>query len=163
MTTRTFVAWVEPIAAELREGRAQIADVARSAAADAWSQPTSYEGWTCRDVLAHLAGDTGKGSSAAMRAAVTRRTPDPAPFAAGVDALNARDVEERKQRTMVDIIAEIEADGEEWQELLSQLTEADEEVRWAGFPWKLGGYLRILAQHDQDHLADLRTALEASA
>ncbi|MGB2693690.1 MAG: DinB family protein [Dehalococcoidia bacterium] len=163
MTTRTFVAWLEPIAAQLAVGRAKLAGFARGQPAEVWDKPTSYEGWTCRDLLAHLAGDTGKGSSAAMRAAVTRQTLDPVPFAAGVDALNARDIEKRRDRSVDELVAEIEADGEEWQELLSQLTETDEELRWAGFPFKLGEYLRILAQHDQDHLADLRTALEASA
>lgn len=160
MTTRTFVAWVEPIAAELRASRAEIAGFARAAPEELWARPSPLDGWTARDLLAHLAGDTGKGSAAAMRATVDRLAPDPAPFAAGVDALNARDVEERRDRSIAEIVAEIEADGEVWQELLSQLGGNDEAMRWEGFPWGLGEYLRILAEHDREHLEQLRAAVE---
>ena len=159
---RTFAAWVEPIAGELRATRAAIAAFARAAPDELWQRPSPLEEWSCRDLLAHLAGDTGKGSLEAMRAAAEGRAPESAPFAAGANVLNARDVEERRGCSVEDIVAEIEADGEVWQDLLSRLEDSDESVRWPGFPWALGEYLRILAEHDRDHLAELRTALEVA-
>jgi hypothetical protein len=60
MTKREFVSWVEPIAHELIERREDVVAFARSLPAGAWGEPSAIEGWTRKDVLAHLAGDTGK-------------------------------------------------------------------------------------------------------
>ncbi len=160
MATKTFAPWVEPIAARLRESRGQIVEEARTLPPELWPTPSPLQGWTYKDLLAHLAGDTGKISSEAMRAAVSGRRGLASTFADGGDVWNARDVEERRASTVAELVAEIEADGEDWRELLSHLSEADEEAQWPGFPVRLGEYLRILAAHDSDHLAQLRTALD---
>ena len=55
MTTRSFAPWVEPIAAELRKLRAEVAKFARSAPPDFWGKPSPNHGWTNKDLLAHLA------------------------------------------------------------------------------------------------------------
>ncbi len=159
MSVRTFVSWVEPMAAALAEGRQQVIAFAREAPAELWSRPSELKDWTCKDVLAHLAGDSEKVSLAAMRAAVTRRAPAPT-FADGHDAVNARDIEERRDRSVEELVGEIEADGREWEDLLQQLNETDEDVRWAGFPLSIGEYLRLLVPHDPEHLAQMRTPLE---
>ena len=156
-TASTFASWVEPVAMVLAEGRQQVIAFAREAPADLWNRPTEAEGWTCRDVLAHLAGDTGKVSAAVMRGTLE----DPGVLDDNGDAVNARDVAERRERSIEEIIVEIEADGAAWQELLSQLSEGDAERRWSGFPLSLGEYLRLLVPHDLQHLTQLRTALEA--
>jgi len=161
MTTRTFAAWVEPISAETLDGAQELMEFARSQPPDYWDRPSPLEGWSCKDLLAHLAGDTGKVSATAMRAAATGGAfEDPPDFADGGDARNARDVEERRGRSVEELITEIAADRQEWRELMWHLREADEEARWPGFPLTLGQYLRICAPHDREHLAHLRTALE---
>ena len=160
MTTRTFAPWVEPVATQLREGRSEIVRTARGLLPEHWSMPSALPGWTYRDLLAHLAGDTGKGSLEVMRAAADHRALDPRDFLEGADALNARDVEQRRDRSVDELIAEIEADGAQWQDLLSHLREGDGEMRWSGFPMSLGEYLRILVPHDREHLAQLKSALD---
>ena len=60
---------------------------------------------------------------------------------------------------MQELIAEVAAEGEETQELLGRLDEADEERRQEDAPMSLGEYLRFFPTHDRDHLAQLRTAL----
>jgi hypothetical protein len=160
MTTRTYAAWVEAIAGETLGGAEELLAFARSQPDAFWARPSAVEGWTCRDVLAHLAGDTGKVSRSAMRAAVTGEPfEDPPDFKDGGDARNARDLEERRDRSIAELIEEIAADRREWAVLLSQLRDDDDNTRWEGFPLTLGQYLRICAPHDREHLEHLRAAL----
>lgn len=162
MTARTYAPWVEPIAAETLGGAEELLAFVRGQRDGFWSRPSAVEGWTCRDVLAHLAGDSGKVSKAAMRAAVTGGPfEDPPDFKDGGDALNARDVADRRDRTISELIDEIADDRREWAELLPQLTDADDGACWEGFPLTLGQYLRICAGHDREHLEHLRAPLEA--
>ena len=156
MTTRTFAAWVEPIARQLAEGRKQVIEFAKTAPPDLWNRPSGAEGWTCKDVLAHLAGDTEKVSAAVMRGMIE----DPSVLDDNGDAANARDLEERRERSVDALIAEIESDGEEWQRLLGELGEGDTDRRLPGFPLSVGEYLRLMTTHDLDHLAQIRMALE---
>lgn len=156
MKERTFAAWVEPIAKQLREGRNAVSELARAAPADLWDRPSGAEGWTCKDVLAHLAGDTHKVSAAVMRGAVA----DASILDDNGDAANARDLEERRERSVDELIAEIEADGDEWQRLLSELGDRDADRHPPGFPLSVGEYLRLLATHDLDHLDQIRTAFK---
>ena len=159
--TATFASWVEPIARALADGRREVVEYARSLPAEAWDTPTDVDGWTCKDVLAHLAGDTGKITTSAMRGPVTGVAPV-STFADGGDTANARDIAERRGRSVEELLAEIEHDGRVWQELLAQLGDADEEATWPSFPVTLGAYLRLEATHDRQHLAQIRRALEAS-
>lgn len=160
MTTRTFAPWVEPFARKLRESRDEIARTARKLLPEHWTGPSPLEGWTYKDLIAHLAGDTGKISSATFRAAVTGQSALDCTFLDGGDAWNARDVKERRGRSVEALIAEIEADGAVWQDLLSEVKETDQDMRWSGFPMSLGEYLRLLEWHEDEHLKHLRTALE---
>lgn len=161
MTPRTFVAWVEQPAEQLRKSRAEIARTARQLPPEHWLLPSPLPGWTYQDLLAHLAGDTGKISSATFRAAVTGQSALDCTFLDGGDAWNARDVQERRDLSVEELIAEIEADGAAWQDLLSQVKETDQDRRWSGFPMSLSDYLRLLMWHEDEHLKHLRTALEA--
>jgi uncharacterized protein (TIGR03083 family) len=164
VTSKTYAAWAEPIAAETLGGAEELLAFARSQPADFWDGPSALEGWTRKDVLAHLAGDTGKVSASAMRAAVTGQPfENPPDFKDGGDGLNARDVAERRSRSVAELIDEIARDRREWGELMAQLKDADDDARWDGFPLTLGQYLRICAPHDREHLEHIRGAPEASA
>ena len=167
MAERRFAAWVEPIAQRDRDGRAALLDYARSAPSDSWQQPSPVDGWQCRDVLAHIAGDTGKWFSHMLYAALNGQQFDPARVGPGVDfdAINKRDVEERRNRSVAELIAEIEADGEEHEELLSRLTDDHKEFRLAEYMFSelLGGNRSgNRGAHDREHLAQMREALEVA-
>ena len=162
MTSRTFASWVEHIAAQEGESAAWIVEVARSIPADAWGQPSPIEGWTYKDLLAHLASNDDL--RYLLRSVIARERADPSRFViGGAAALNARDVGERRERTVEELITEFEAQEEETQELLAGLTADDKDYRQEDIPWTLGQALRATepAFHYQQHLEQLRTALEA--
>ncbi len=158
MTTRTFAPWVQPIADELHKGRWEIARVARQIPAELWNVPGPLEGWTYKDLLAHLAvGDWV--CQTILRAVVANERADLAVLA----QLNDRNEQyrrEREGRSVDELIAEVEAEGEETQELLAGLSDADEQRKQEDAPMSLGEYLRMFPGHDREHLAQLRKAME---
>ncbi len=159
MTSRTFAPWVEPIAADLRETRREIVRVARQLLPEQWSHPSPLEGWTYKDLLSHLA--TGDWVCQTVLTAVTTRTPLD-PRATDLDFVNegnAQRLSERSRRSAEELIAEVEAEGEETQELLAQLADVHEPLK-GNAPMSLGDYLRGFPGHDREHLAQLRTALD---
>ena len=167
MTTGTFAQWVEPIARRDREGRAELLEFARSVPAEAWDRTSPVEGWTYRDVLAHIASDSGKWFAYILRTVLNGERLDPTRVGPGVDvdAVNARGVAERRGRSIAELIAAIEADGADHQELLARLTNEDRDTRQAGYPTSFAEFLSenpagSRGGHDREHLAQLRTALE---
>ena len=164
MTERTFAPWVEPIAAQHREGRRELVELARSLPVDAWSRPSPFPGWTFKDLLAHVAGDTGKNALRLLRSVAVDQRADQAQFdqlGEDVDARNERDVIERRERSVDALIVEIESDGEEWDELLARFGEEHRDLRQEGIPWSLGEALNMNpGGHQREHLAQVRTALE---
>ena len=159
MTSRTFAPWVEPIAAKLRESREQIARLAHAIPEEMWSRPSSGPGWSYKDQLAHLAvGDWV--CQTVLRAVVANEPLDMA-LIADIDGGNARLRDERAGRSIQQLIEEAHAEGEETQELLARLTDADEGRRQEGAPMSLGEYLRMFPQHDEGHMQVLRTALKS--
>ena len=161
MASRSFAPWVEPVAARLREGRAEIVEFARSVPPEAWSRPSPNPGWRCKDLLAHLAaGDWALQSG--LRVVIAKERLDIAQFG-NVDEANARFIAERAGRSIEELIAEVEAEGEETQALLARLEEGDEQYTPDNAPitpTTLGEFLRRFSQHDRYHLSQLRTALE---
>ena len=159
MIKRTYAAWVKPVADELRTGRAEIARTARQLLPEHWTMPGPLEGWSYKDLLAHLA--TGDWVCQTVLTAVTTRTPLE-PRATDLDFVNegnALRLTERKDSTTEDLIAEVETEGEETQGLLAQLTDVHEALK-GNAPLSLGDYLRRFPSHDRAHLAQLRTALD---
>ena len=162
MTARVFATWVEPVAERSAASRAELLAYARGVPVQAWDTPSPNPGWSCKDLLAHVAGD--KGYLMILRAAVERTRLDPAQFTPEEgERANARDVAERQGRTVADLITEIESDGETRLDLLSRLTDADRDLRQKEFPLSLGGVFETEpGGHDREHLAQLRTALEGA-
>jgi len=158
MTTRTFAPWVEPIAAELRHTRAEIANAARLMLPDIWGWLSPLPGWTYKDLLAHAAtGDWV--CQTILRASIARERLD-LTFLDQLNETNARLVEERKGRSPEELIAELEAEAEETQALLAQLEVAHDGLKPEGAPMSLGDYLRGFHAHDLGHLAQLKTATD---
>ena len=156
---RTFAPWVKPIAAQIREGRAQVIRAARQMLPELWRTPSPLPGWSYQDVLAHLAvGDWV--CQTVLRAATANERLDMAAIA-DLDGTNERYRQERSGRSVEELLKEVETEGDETQELLSRLTEADEHRTQEDAPVSLGEYLRTFPGHDQEHLAQIRAALDS--
>lgn len=159
--TRTFAAWVEPVATELRETRSQIARKANQIPDEVLALPSPLPEWSYKDLLAHLAtGDWV--CHVILRTIVANEVLDLGTVA-NLDWVaqgNAERLAERKERPAQELIAEVRSHSDETQELLAQLTDADEERTQEGAPMTLGQYLKGFPGHDRDHLAQLETALQ---
>jgi uncharacterized protein (TIGR03083 family) len=156
--TRTFAPWVEPIAAELRGTRAEIANAARLMLPDIWGWLSPLPGWTYKDLLAHTA--TGDWVFQRIVGAAVAGDPIDLSFLDQLNETNQRLVDERKERTPEELIAELEAESEKSQELLAQLSDAHEALQPEGAPMSLGDFLRNFHTHDLGHLAQLKTATD---
>src|SRR3972149_8020628 len=119
MTTRAFAPWVAPVAQQLRESRQEIVRTARRVLPEMWSMPSPLEGWTYKDVLAHLAtGDWV--CQTILRAVVTNKPLDLAVINLDyINAGNAPLLAERKERSVEELIAGVATESEETQALLA--------------------------------------------
>ena len=162
MTARTFARWVETYAETLQEDRQQMIDFARSAPADFWGRPSPNEGWTNKDLLAHIVAPTDQGVERLLRAVISDGKIDRSVVVFDTDAANAEGVAARRERSVDELIVELQASGEEMQDLLSQLTDAHEHYRQDDPPFVLSGFMELVmrARHDLEHLAQLRGSLE---
>jgi uncharacterized damage-inducible protein DinB len=167
VTTRTFVAWVKPIATRLRESRRQIVDTARSIPAESWQRQSPMSDWSYKDVLCHLAaGDFF--CRAVVTAVVERMDLDLRPVSSARDVRNAAFINERRNRTIDELIAEVQAEGARTQELLCRLNEADQATlifvsNRDALPTTLSDYLATFSSHDVEHMRQLLTAAEVAA
>lgn len=156
---RTFVSWVEPLAKRFREDKDEVVRFAREAPAQAWDKPSAIDGWSCKDLLAHLASND---DIRYILHSVIEKTPLDASrlVIGGAAQLNADNVAERRGRSVEELIAELEAHEEETQELLAELTGEDGERRQGDLPMSLGEGLAsdALLGHYQEHLAQMRKA-----
>ena len=160
MADRTYASWVEPIAAKDRESRSELLELARKLSPGDWERPSPLPGWTLKDMLAHLAGGTGKNFQTILQAVVSRTPVDPAVLG-DPEARNAQDVEDRKDKSVGELISEIRGEGEAISLLLARLTEDDKELRQDNIPMSLGeGLSQDPGAHYRTHLAHFREALE---
>jgi uncharacterized protein (TIGR03083 family) len=151
---------VEPYAKRWRDARAEVLEFARSAPADAWSRPSPLEGWSCKDLLAHIAANTGRNTHRLSEDVLARRPIDIAALTAEVDGINAVDVESRRSRSVDELIAELEDEGEAWQDLLTGFSNEDKDYAPEGAPFSVSAYFEQAAgTHDREHLEQLRSAL----
>ena len=160
--TKTFAAWVEPVAEHLRAAREDVLSFARSAPTDLWERPSGTGAWTCKDLLAHIGKGNDQILQKLLRMVVDGAQIDTSIFAADVDEANAREVAARRQQSADDVIAELEDAGNEILHLLSQLGEEHEHLNQKEPPFILKGFLQFVVKedHDREHLAQLRAATE---
>jgi uncharacterized protein (TIGR03083 family) len=161
MMSRAFAAWVEPLAAARAADRRQVVAFARAAPAELWARPSVLAGWTNKDLLAHLAGGNDRLLQTVLRAVALGEAPDPGALRPDTDTENARGVRERRGWSLNRLVAELERDGDELQDLLSRLTDRDEALGPPGLGSTLGELLRasIAEHHDLVHLAQLEASL----
>jgi uncharacterized protein (TIGR03083 family) len=150
--------WVRSLAIALEKDRRAVLELARAAAGDFWDRPSTVEGWTNKHVLAHLAGGNDQLVQQLLRAVVHGEALDPGLQSVDTDAENAKRIEERLGWTVDQLIAELERDGAEVQDLLSRLSEEQRHVRQPGFALTVGQFLKIVERerHDLLHIAQFR-------
>jgi uncharacterized protein (TIGR03083 family) len=142
--------------------RAGFADLAREVAALSgdWSRPTSDEGWSAHDLLAHISSTEGAlaatvqsaQSAAASDGQGTREPFDP-------DRWNASQVRRRRERSVGDLVAEV-TEGTAALDRALPAADLRRPVTIGTFAGKpLVEALRGLLDHQRGHLAELRAAL----
>jgi hypothetical protein len=159
LSERSYAEWVAPIARTLAEDNQDLLAFARAQPAEFWDRGSAIEGWTNRDILAHVGGGNDQLLQIALRATISRKPLGPEAFDVDTDAANERGVAKRRSWALADVIAEIAECEEETQYLLSQLTDADRDAR-AGGSMTLGDFLRIVHEerHDLLHLRQLQAS-----
>jgi hypothetical protein len=160
LTARTYAAWVRPVAGVLAADRRRVIEFARSAPPEIWAQPSAVEGWTNKDLLAHLAGGNDQMLQTLLRAVTWGVAIDPALLDPDTDAENAARIAERSAWTIDALIAELKRDGEEIQDLLSRLTEHHVNLHPGGATWTLAQFMSMIEheRHDIDHLEQFMQA-----
>jgi len=164
MTQRTVAGWVAPVAAAKVEERRRVLAFARAAPAALWDQPSDVPGWTHKDILSHLAGGNDLVLQRLLRAVVARASIDPALLDPDTDAENADGIAQRRSWSRDRLIAELERDGAEVEDLLSRLTERDRDLPLPGSTMRLSDFLRRVADehHDLLHLQQLEDGLRTA-
>ena len=162
MPDRTYCEWVEPIAKKDHETREELLTLARTLSPADWQLASPLPGWTLKDLLAHLAGGTGKNVQQILEAVISRTPVDPVVLGDG-EARNAQDVEDRKDMSVGELISEIQGEAEAIDLLLSKLTDEHKDLRQDNIPMSLGdGLSQDPGGHYRTHLADFREALEGT-
>jgi hypothetical protein len=165
MTARTFLPWVEGPAKQMRESRAEVRRTAEKFLPELWTMPSPLEGWTYKDLLAHLAsGEWVFQTMLRDVLGIEKSLPKNATMAY-VDEGNAQRLAAHKDSSVEELIAEITTAGETTQELLSKLTDEIDPrmVAWHrpnGDPVTLEQWVQGFPQHDVTHGAQLKTALD---
>lgn len=160
MTAVRFASWVEPVASQMRSSRRQVIDFARAAPPEFWDRPSVLEGWTNKDLLAHLAGGNDQMLQDILRPVVAGKEVDPKVLEPDTDGENARRVDERRSWSLERLIDALERDGAEMQDLLSRLEESARDIKPGGASWSLEALFRAVYKenHDIEHLEQLRAA-----
>jgi len=165
MMERTFLPWVEGPAKQMRESRVDVRRTAEKFLPELWTMPSPLEGWTYKDLLAHLAsGEWVFQTMLRDVLGIEKGLPKQATMEYVNDG-NARLLAERKDTGIDELIAEAEREGEKTQGLLSGLSDANDPsvVVWHrpnGDPVTLQQWVTGFPQHDVSHGAQLKTALD---
>ena len=144
---------------EITAARAEVLGVVSALGPEQFDRPTTNEGWSVRDTLAHLS------SIEARLRAMWQHALDGRPWPANdasVDAYNERCVAERRSWTPQAIVAELEQSGRETASFLDRLAPEDLDRQWE-HPVRGTVTLETLAQiiprHLRAHGEELQAAL----
>ena len=143
----------------LEAGFIELASIVRALHGD-WSAPvgSAYDGWSCKDLLAHLSS-----SEAALARVVASSTEPARPGAEPFDAdrWNASQVRRRKDSSEQDLLNEFDLGTTRLVEALTgmDLKQPVNAGAYAGKP--LGEAMAHMLDHQRKHLDDLRAALHS--
>lgn len=151
---------VRQLQEETRAARDAILALVEGLSADELNRPTTNEGWSVKDTLAHVA------SIEARVRLMIQTVLDGGVWTgdrADLDAYNARCVDERRAWTGDAVIAELRETGIETATLLARLTPGDLDHEWAHPIFGSMTVERtagIVARHLRSHAEELRAALQ---
>jgi len=161
MTTRTYAAWVEPIAERFQKQRAELVELVYAIPEAAWQKDSPNAGWTYRDLLGHVATRDPHTMRIVLNAVIATEPIDPAQLRPEEEApLNDQLRSALRGQSTDQIVAGIDIDTEGILALLAKLRDEDEHLRQQEFPMDLGEALRLMPQHERMHMEQLRAALE---
>ena len=143
---------------ELVRARSEVLAEVSALRPQQWDQPTSNEGWSAKDTLAHLASIESRLRSMWQHALDGREWGADEP---DLNAYNARCVEERRAWSAKEVIAELSRTGEETQTFVERLRPED-----LGRQWKhptrgevsLESLIRIIPRHLRAHAEEIKAA-----
>jgi uncharacterized protein (TIGR03083 family) len=160
MTSADLNARKAAIARELAEAREGLLAAVRLVDEAAWEMPTANEGWSVRDVLAHVAsGETT--IQALLRRMADGRGGVPDDF--DLDRYNASQLRRRAEQTVPQLLAELDVARGQTLEALAAATAQALSQRGRhprGMITTLEETFRIIARHDREHTQDIRAAIE---
>jgi uncharacterized protein (TIGR03083 family) len=142
---------------ELNSGYIELAGIVHALHGD-WTAPApGYEGWTCRDLLAHLAS-----SAASLPDVVTSATEPSDPNAPTFDSTrwNASQVRRRADKNPEELVDEYDTGTTRLVMVLGD-ADLDKPVTigpYTGTP--LGETMAKMLEHQRHHIADLEKALD---
>ncbi|HEX6547157.1 MAG TPA: alpha/beta fold hydrolase [Candidatus Dormibacteraeota bacterium] len=140
--------------------RAGLYDVARAVAEldGDWSRPAPMEGWSAKDLLAHLS------STQAAMPAVIRAVPEPVapggsrePFDS--DRWNASQLRRRMERSPAELGAEVGSAGPKIDIALREVDLSREMAAGTFAGWPVDAGMRAMLRHQREHLEQLRATL----
>lgn len=145
-------------ASALQAGFIELASIVRALHGD-WSTPANgYDGWTVKDLLAHLSS-----TQASLAAVAQSVTADPRPGAQPFDAdrWNSSQIRKRAGTDPQELLDEFDSGTTK---LVDTLTDLDlaKKVTIGAYPgYALGDAMAEMLEHQRQHLEDLRRALHA--
>ncbi|SNB63965.1 DinB family protein [Thermoflexus hugenholtzii] len=146
----------------LDQTRAEVLAIASQLREDDWEKPVQGEGgkWTARQVLAHLAAaEIGQMSRIQRVLAGERYMPE----GFNLDVWNERQIQKRENQRVEDILKDLEASRQALLQLLDSLSEEQLDIEGQH---AIGAMMTVeqmfyhLGNHERDHAAELRRALE---
>ena len=148
----------ETSASALQAGYIELASIVRALHGD-WSAPAGgYEGWSVKDLLAHLSS-----TEASLATVVESISKEPRPGAEPFDAdrWNRSQVRKRADKDAQELLDEFDSGTTK---LVDTLTDADlsKKVTTGAYPgYSLGEAMAEMLDHQRKHLDDLRAALHS--
>ena len=139
---------------------------ARSLTDEQWGIETGNEGWTVKDIMAHIGKANDQLFQGLLRQVIAGEKVDTEIFrTVDTDGENMAGVEARRGMPPADVIAEYEEAGEEMQHLLSQLTDEHEHLTQDDPPFVLKSFLPVIENesHSIEHLRQMQAAVEVRA
>lgn len=150
------------IVADLTAAREGLLQLAGGLAAADWQRPAYAEGWTVRDILAHLTA-AEPGNITIARRILNGEEGFVPEF--DLNRWNARQVAKRQERTVPELLNDVAEARQETLHLLDSLTEEDlskQGRRTTGEITTVEGVFYQIARHERAHTEDMRRAVAGS-
>lgn len=142
----------------LNQARQELISLSRSLSPKDLSITPEVGGWTVKDILSHVAN-----SEAGLVATAARIAAGEAHAKPGFDlhAFNQREVEKRRERSIEELLAELDASRATMVKTLEGMTDEHLEAKGfmrSGLPIDVMAVFRRIGDHERTHCQEIRTA-----